>query len=282
MLTAMVEHHVWLTGEMVRVAGQLTTISSTSRSSSTSTRTGRRSAACCHGWSGRWDVERRDGKPRVRLVGREHESLASLRARRRSKDLVPRRTCASWSRPVGSTRRSSTRCACRPYVFTYGGNVAHVMTFAAHRPDPGRPRLRPPRARRARLGQSMTWCSRARLSDSGARDTPEGARPRCRHCALSLGVGGQDLRRELFLALAIQTSAAVWLAVNNPEIHGADNALYTCAAAWDTAVDDADNVAGGQPVRGWRRPRGPLRRGQRAAASTWRWSPARAPRWWAP
>ena len=55
----------------------------------------------------------------------------------------------------------------------------------------------------------------------------------------------------LFLALAILcATAAVWLAVDNPEIHGADNALYTCAAPWDTAVNDADNVAGGEPVAG--------------------------------
>jgi hypothetical protein len=54
-----------------------------------------------------------------------------------------------------------------------------------------------------------------------------------------------------FLALAILcATAAVWLALDNPEIHGADNALYTCAAPWDTAVNDADNVAGGEPVAG--------------------------------
>ncbi|MFC5176723.1 hypothetical protein [Nocardioides taihuensis] len=55
----------------------------------------------------------------------------------------------------------------------------------------------------------------------------------------------------LFVALAILcATAAVWLALDNPEIHGADNALYTCAAPWDTAVNDADNVSGGEPVPG--------------------------------
>jgi hypothetical protein len=55
----------------------------------------------------------------------------------------------------------------------------------------------------------------------------------------------------LFVALAILcATAAVWLALDNPEIHGADNALYTCAAPWDTGVNGADNLPVGAPVAG--------------------------------
>ena len=61
------------------------------------------------------------------------ETLADLRAklagsgRRSSSRCTPSSTRAGW------TRRSSTPRCDPPEVFTYGGMVSHVLTFAAHR-----------------------------------------------------------------------------------------------------------------------------------------------------
>ena len=110
------------------------TSSSTSRSSSTSTTTSRRSARCCPGWSARWAC----GTPRWPPATTTGRSRSTSRCRR----------CASGSRP--RARRTSPTSAtssphdrlddtfvdalCEPAeVFTYGGMIAHVLTFAAHR-----------------------------------------------------------------------------------------------------------------------------------------------------
>ena len=55
LLTKMVEHHIWLTGEMIDLTpADYPPISSISRSNYRWTTTGRRSARCCPGWWARW------------------------------------------------------------------------------------------------------------------------------------------------------------------------------------------------------------------------------------
>jgi hypothetical protein len=61
------------------------------------------------------------------------------------------------------------------------------------------------------------------------------------------------LPRTVRLLLAVVAAAlaitAVWLALDNPVIHNtsrADN--YSCLAPWDTVLNDADNIPGGEPA----------------------------------
>jgi hypothetical protein len=46
-------------------------------------------------------------------------------------------------------------------------------------------------------------------------------------------------------ALAV---TAIWLAFDNPDIDGTSRGDdYTCLAPWDTVLNDADNMPGGEP-----------------------------------
>lgn len=134
LLTKMVEHHVWLTGEMVRVAERLTDAQldqpieldidddpQTIRSllSRLVGQMGMWNAAlACHDYD--WSVE-------------EHESLSSLRERLAAEGP----TYLAHVRSVveeGRLDDTFVDAICeQPEVFTYGGMIAHVLTFAAHR-----------------------------------------------------------------------------------------------------------------------------------------------------
>jgi hypothetical protein len=49
----------------------------------------------------------------------------------------------------------------------------------------------------------------------------------------------------LAAALAV---TAIWLAFDNPDIDGTSRGdEYTCLAPWDTVLNDADNMPGGEP-----------------------------------
>ena len=42
--------------------------------------------------------------------------------------------------------------------------------------------------------------------------------------------------------------SAIWLAFDTPDIDGTSRGDdYTCLAPWDTVVNDADNIPGGEP-----------------------------------
>ena len=134
LLTRMVEHHVWLTGEMVRIAGQLTDeqldeligldVDEDEQSI-------RRLLSRLIGQMGMWNaaVAMREYDWSVE----ERESLESMRARLA---VEGRAFLAQVHEVVASGRLDDTfvDALCEPAeVFTFGGMVAHVLTFAAHR-----------------------------------------------------------------------------------------------------------------------------------------------------
>ena len=52
----------------------------------------------------------------------------------------------------------------------------------------------------------------------------------------------------LVWAAAALAAAAVWLTFDNPDIDGTSKGDgYTCLAPWDTVLNEADNVPGGEP-----------------------------------
>jgi AraC family transcriptional regulator len=100
LLTAMVEHHVWLIGEMIRVSERLSD-------------------------------EQLDQS--IGLAVHDDEQLESLRSRLA---VEGPRYLAHVRDVVARDALDETfvdACGDRPHVFTYGGNLAHVLTFAAHR-----------------------------------------------------------------------------------------------------------------------------------------------------
>ena len=116
LLTRMVEHHIWLTGEMVRLAER-----AHRRAARPADRARRRRRpaddplAAVPADRPDGHVERRDGHPRLRLVGRGArvaELDACSGSRPRARRTSP--TSATWSRATGSTTPSSTRSASRP------------------------------------------------------------------------------------------------------------------------------------------------------------------------
>lgn len=134
LLTKMVEHHIWLTGEMVRLAERLTDdqldepigldVDEDEQSI-------RRLLSRLIGQLGMWNaaLATRDYDWSVE----EHEFLTSMR--RRLADEGP--TYLSHVRGVVDGNRlddTFVDALCEPAeVFTYGGMIAHVLTFAAHR-----------------------------------------------------------------------------------------------------------------------------------------------------
>ena len=115
LLTRMVEHHVWLTGEMVRLAERLTDEQldePIELDVDDDEQTIRSLLSRLVGQMGMWNaaMATRDYDWSVE----DHESLGSMRERlaRRGAD-VPRPR-ARRRRRGGSTTRSSTRCASRP------------------------------------------------------------------------------------------------------------------------------------------------------------------------
>jgi AraC family transcriptional regulator len=134
LMTRMVEHHVWLTGEMVRLAARLTDDQLDERIGldvDEDEQTIRSLLSRLIGQMGMWNaaVAMRDYDWSVE----EHESLTSMRERL----AVEGPDFLSQVREVVEQDRlddTFVDALCeQPEVFTYGGMIAHVLTFAAHR-----------------------------------------------------------------------------------------------------------------------------------------------------
>jgi AraC family transcriptional regulator len=137
LLTRMVEHHIWLTGEMVRLAERLTDdqldqpIVLDVDPNDGVRQTIRTLLSRLIGQMGMWNaaLATRDYDWSVE----EHESLGSMRERL----AVEGPTYLSHVRDVVAGDRlddTFVDALCEPAeVFTYGGMIAHVLTFAAHR-----------------------------------------------------------------------------------------------------------------------------------------------------
>ncbi len=134
LMTRMVEHHIWLTGEMVRLAARLTDEQldqPIELDVDDDPQTIRSLLSRLIGQMGMWNaaVAMRDYDWSVE----EHESLGSMRER--LADEGP--TFLTQVREVVEQERlddTFVDALCEPAeVFTYGGMIAHVLTFAAHR-----------------------------------------------------------------------------------------------------------------------------------------------------
>jgi AraC family transcriptional regulator len=134
LLTKMVEHHIWLTGEMVRLAERLTDEQldqPIELDVDDDRQTIRSLLSRLIGQMGMWNaaLATRDYDWSVE----EHESLSSMRERL----AVEGPTYLSHVRDVVAADRlddTFVDALCEPAeVFTYGGMIAHVLTFAAHR-----------------------------------------------------------------------------------------------------------------------------------------------------
>ncbi len=136
LLTKMVEHHVWLTGEIVEHASRLSDEQLDERielnvDDDPDPTTLRRLMSRLVGQMGMWNaaIANREYDWSVE----EHESVDSLR--RRLAEEGP--TYLAQVRDVADRGRlddTFVDALCEPAeVFTYGGMIAHVLTFAAHR-----------------------------------------------------------------------------------------------------------------------------------------------------
>ena len=134
LLTKMVEHHVWLTGEMVRVAERLTDEQldqAIELDVDDDQQTVRSLLSRLIGQMGMWNaaLATRDYDWSVE----EHESLTSMRERLAAEGPT---YLTHVHEVVDAGRLDDTfvDALCEPAeVFTYGGMIAHVLTFAAHR-----------------------------------------------------------------------------------------------------------------------------------------------------
>jgi AraC family transcriptional regulator len=134
LLTKMVEHHIWLTGEMVRLAERLTEEQLDQPivlDADDDRQTIRSLLSRLIGQMGMWNaaLATRDYDWSVE----EHESLSSMRERL----AIEGPTYLAHVRDVVAGDRlddTFVDALCEPAeVFTYGGMIAHVLTFAAHR-----------------------------------------------------------------------------------------------------------------------------------------------------
>jgi AraC family transcriptional regulator len=136
LLTKMVEHHVWLTGEIIECAARLDDAQLDERvelnvDDDPDPSTLRRLMSRLVGQMGMWNaaLANRDYDWSVE----QHESVDSMRRRL----AVEGPTYLAHVRDVCETGRlddTFVDALCEPAeVFTYGGMVAHVLTFAAHR-----------------------------------------------------------------------------------------------------------------------------------------------------
>jgi AraC family transcriptional regulator len=134
LLTKMVEHHIWLTGEMVRLAERLTEEQLDQPivlDADDDQQTIRSLLSRLIGQMGMWNaaLATRDYDWSVE----EHESLSSMRERL----AIEGPTYLAHVRDVVAGDRlddTFVDALCEPAeVFTYGGMIAHVLTFAAHR-----------------------------------------------------------------------------------------------------------------------------------------------------
>ncbi|NUR06542.1 MAG: helix-turn-helix transcriptional regulator [Nocardioidaceae bacterium] len=136
LLVKMVEHHVWLTGEIIECAARLSDDAldepiELNVDDDPDPTTLRRLMSRLVGQMGMWNaaVANRAYDWSVE----EHESIGSLRARLAEEGP----TYLAQVREVADEGRlddTFVDALCEPAeVFTYGGMVAHVLTFAAHR-----------------------------------------------------------------------------------------------------------------------------------------------------
>jgi AraC-like DNA-binding protein len=134
LMTRMVEHHVWLTGEMVRLAGRLSEEQldqPIELDVDDDRQTIRSLLSRLIGQMGMWNaaVAMREYDWSVE----EHETLGSMRERLATEGPA---YLAQVREVVEQERLDDTfvDALCEPAeVFTYGGMIAHVLTFAAHR-----------------------------------------------------------------------------------------------------------------------------------------------------
>jgi AraC family transcriptional regulator len=134
LLTKMVEHHIWLTGEMVRCASRLTDEQLDRPivlDVDDDQQTIRSLLSRLVGQMGMWNAA---------MANREydwsvenHESIPSMRQRLAEEGTTwlghVREVCEE-----GRLDDTFVDALCEPAeVFTYGGMIAHVLTFAAHR-----------------------------------------------------------------------------------------------------------------------------------------------------
>jgi AraC family transcriptional regulator len=134
LLTAMVEHHVWLTGEIVERAARLDDAALDARIEldvDDDAQTLRSLASRLVGQMGMWNAALADRAYDWSVE--DHESITSLRSRL----AVEGPTYLGHVRDVieqGRLDDTFVDALCEPAeVFTYGGMIAHVLTFAAHR-----------------------------------------------------------------------------------------------------------------------------------------------------
>jgi AraC family transcriptional regulator len=134
LLTKMVEHHIWLTGEMVDHASRLTPAQLDQRielSVDEDQQTIRSLLSRLIGQMGMWNAALANREYDWSLE--EHESISSMRERL----AVEGPAYLSHVREVceqGRLDDTFVDALCEPAeVFTYGGMIAHVLTFAAHR-----------------------------------------------------------------------------------------------------------------------------------------------------
>ena len=134
LLTAMVEHHVWLTGEMIGCAARLSDEqldAPIELSVDDDRQTIRTLLSRLVGQMGMWNAALADRAYDWSVE--EHESVASLRERL----AVEGPTYLAHVREACDEDRldeTFVDALCEPAeVFTYGGMIAHVLTFAAHR-----------------------------------------------------------------------------------------------------------------------------------------------------
>ena len=134
LLTKMVEHHIWLTGEMVDHASRLTPEQLDQRielSVDEDQQTIRSLLSRLIGQMGMWNAALANREYDWSLE--EHESISSMRERLE----VEGPAYLSHVREVceqGRLDDTFVDALCEPAeVFTYGGMIAHVLTFAAHR-----------------------------------------------------------------------------------------------------------------------------------------------------
>jgi len=134
LLTKMVDHHIWLVGEMIECASRLDEDQLDKRielSVDEDEQTIRSLLSRLVGQMGMWNAALASREYDWSLE--EHESISSMRQRLRTEGP----TYLSHVREVGEQGRlddTFVDALCEPAeVFTYGGMIAHVLTFAAHR-----------------------------------------------------------------------------------------------------------------------------------------------------
>jgi AraC-like DNA-binding protein len=134
LLTRMVEHHVWLTGEIVEHAARLTAEQLDEPievNVDDDRQTIRSLASRLVGQMGMWNAAIANSAYDWSVE--EHESVESLRSRLAVEGPA---YLAQVREVVDEGRLDDTfvDALCEPAtVFTYGGMIAHVLTFAAHR-----------------------------------------------------------------------------------------------------------------------------------------------------